>query len=958
MKTFKLLPLLFITSVLIISCGTTQPDITDDSEDMDVSISGAAAHWISGDRLIWDSETSASYYELRYSSDADIDVHQTEVTGGTAIELMPDAVLDTYQSDKFRHIADRPVFDVDANEETVKEALRGQLIAVAYNDDHQPVAATKVQPHGVIDDFYTYDGDLGLTYVDGQIELKIWAPTAQELAINIYMDDKSLVRTVEPEVERPETGVWTFFVDEEFDRHFYRLDMTLYHPENGEINEFEVTDPFSISLSTDSRYSQFVNIENDMDLKPAGWDDIRKELPAATDISLYEAHMRDFSIGDFTVPEEHRGTYMAFTHNGVHGRNLSDGMSHLIDLQTSGLTHLHLLPVNDIATIIEDEDQRVDLDDPFSKFCELTDHEKVQANCDRYGDTPIREIFEELAANDPLTKEIQAYMHSPDHPGLSDIDGFNWGYDPFHFDAPEGSYSTDPDGAQRILELREMVKALHEVGLNIVVDVVYNHTHAVGFHDKSVLDQVVPWYYHRLDTNTGEVETSTCCPNTAAEFNMKEKLIIDSVVFWAKQYKIDSFRFDLMGHHPRYVMENLQEELSKLTLEEDGVDGENIFIYGEGWNFGEVADDRIFIQATQFNMGGTGIGNFNDRIRDGIKGPFYAGNGRSAQGFANGLYLFPNEVNEASDEARHELLGMADRVRVGMTGNLSTYRYENRFGETVLGENEGIGYAIDPQESINYIDKHDNETLWDDAQAKLPFDFSMDDRVRVHMLKNAIINFGQGIPFYQLGTDMLRSKSMDRNSYQSGDWFNTVDFTMESHNWELGMPPAWDNRERWDDIEEIKREANVDVQQEHMELAHALFKEQLQIRYSSPLFRLATGDDVHERVAFHNTGADQIPGIIAKTISDGACVDEQIDPYLDGIVIIVNSDNQEQTFDLGISGLNLHNVHAESIDQTVRQSVEQNGVVTIPALTTAVFVNPTEDEKPGDFPCNPYNSEY
>jgi pullulanase/glycogen debranching enzyme len=135
---------------------------------------------------------------------------------------------------------------------------------------------------------------------------------------------------------------------------------------------------------------------------------------------------------------------------------------------------------------------------------------------------------------------------------------------------------------------------------------------------------VVPGYYQRLNPDTGQVETSTCCSNTAAEFAMMEKLIIDSVKLWAEQYKIDSFRFDLMGHHPKSTMINVQNALAELTTEEHGVHGDKIYLYGEGWNFGEVADDRIFTQATQFNMGGTGIGNFNDRSRDAIRGGFHS----------------------------------------------------------------------------------------------------------------------------------------------------------------------------------------------------------------------------------------------------------------------------------------------------------------------------------------------
>ncbi|TVQ10187.1 MAG: DUF3372 domain-containing protein, partial [Balneolaceae bacterium] len=682
----------------------------------------------------------------------------------------------------------------------------------------------------------------------------------------------------------------------------------------------------------------------------------------------------------------------------------------------------------------ENPENRVDLDDPYERICELIDHEALREDCKTYGSTPIREVFERLAADDPATSEIQKPYYAPGiSKGMAAFDGFNWGYDPFHFNAPEGSYSTNPDGVTRIIELREMVKALDEVGLKVVVDVVYNHTYASGLSPFSVLDKVVPGYYHRYDPDSGALETSTCCDNTAAENAMMEKLIIDSVILWAKYYKIDSFRFDLMGHHPRYVMENLLDALAGLTLDKDGVDGPNLYIYGEGWNFGEVADNRIFKQATQFNMGGTGIGNFNDRLRDGVRGGNFTGNGRF-QGFANGQYLFPNEdaggdagsdngnntsndtgSNTGNSQHLAHLLEQADRIRVGMAGNLSTYRYINRHGELVDGGNEMIGYTLLPQESVNYIDKHDNETLWDNTQTKLPLDMDMDARIRVHMLSNAFVTYGQGVPFYQMGSDILRSKSLDRNSYNSGDWFNAVDFTLETHNWGIGLPPGWDNLDRWDEIRGFLTNPNISVNRNHMELAHRLFLEQLQVRYSSPLFRLATADEIHKRVAFHNTGPGQAPGLIVMSISDGACAGEPLDDELDGILVIFNASDEPQRFDtgtsnssgnadtsgnvgttdnagaasitgtarttgtsttgtasttstavtegttgktgttgiFGITGMQLHPVLQAGADPVIRTAAFVDGVFTVPALSAAVFVKPAGGSQ-GEFPCNPH----
>lgn len=901
---------LFLLLLLAAACARPEP----------LSIQGASAHWISSTQLVWDAPETASRFELRYSLVADIEVSDDGVTGGERLDIQPGGVPVDSLTDRYRHIQSWPVFRVDLDESVIKDALKGQLVAIAYDDAGNAIQATRVQTAGVIDELFAYDGVLGPQYGPNGITLTLWAPTAQSVSLNVYDADKNLTSTVQPESTAPAPGVYRFTLPRSADRAFYTYTVSAYHPENGLINNIEVTDPYSVSLSTDSKHSQLVDLSNDRSLKPAGWDALKKSLPRATDITLYEAHMRDFSIFDESVPAEHRGTYLAFTHAN------STAMRHLKRLSDAGLSHLHLLPLNDIGSVIEDRSKRTDIQDESESGS-------------------LFEQFVRWADEDPTTERIQRPYSEPSRAnGLSGKDGFNWGYDPVHFNVPEGSYSTEPDGPTRIRELRQMVGALHGIGLNVVVDVVYNHTYETGLRTTSVLDKIVPGYYYRSNPTSGAVETSTCCFNTAAEHVMMEKLIIDSVILWAKQYKIDSFRFDLMGHHPKSVLVRLREELAKLTLERDGVDGKNIYIYGEGWNFGEVADNRIFEQATQFNMGGTGIGNFNDRMRDGIRGGNFTDRGRF-QGFTNGQFLFPNEeAGTDADAQKAALLEAADRIRVGLAGNLSTYIYQNRFGEIVNGRNEWIGYTLQPQETINYIDKHDNETFWDNTQTKLPNGFSMEDRVKVHLLSNAMINYGQGVPFFHMGTDILRSKSLDRNSYDSGDWFNRVDFTMETHNWGRGLPPVWDNSDRWDAMRGFLTNPNIQVTKKHMTDAHNGFLQQLRIRYLSPLFRLLDADDVHKRVAFHNTGPDQVPGLIVMSISDAACGGADLDPALDGILVVFNATLIDQVVMAPVTGLRVHPFSKGS------ESVDADGI-TVPALSAGVFVKPQRGAR-GEFVCN------
>ena len=187
---------------------------------------------------------------------------------------------------------------------------------------------------------------------------------------------------------------------------------------------------------------------------------------------------------------------------------------------------------------------------------------------------------------------------------------------------------------------------------------------------------------------------------------------------------------------------------------------------------------------------------------------------------------------------------------------------------------------------------------------------SVDDRVRVHLLSNALINYGQGVPFYQMGTDLLRSKSMDRNSYNSGDWFNKVDFSKQTNNWAKGLPLAQDNESRWSTMADLLNNGNIHVSPEHIMKAHQIFKQQLSVRYSSPLFRLDNADDITTRVGFHNTGSTQQSGIIAMTLSDGLCAGNDLDPNLDGITVLFNADDESVNYSIegltGVDGSVLH----------------------------------------------------
>ncbi|NND61236.1 MAG: pullulanase-type alpha-1,6-glucosidase, partial [Gammaproteobacteria bacterium] len=625
------------------------------------------------------------------------------------------------------------------------------------------------------------------------------------------------------------------------------------------------------------------------------------------------------------VPEAQRGKYGAFASSG------SDGTNHLAALAAAGLTHVHILPAFDIATINEDAAERVDIVDPIEDLCAVVS--AAQSYCDQFPGQSIADILDSYAGD---SSDQQALVEL-----LRGLDSFNWGYDPYHFDAPEGSYSSDPDGTARILEFRQMVMGLNDLGLRTIMDTVYNHTNASGhLSDKSVLDKVVPGYYHRLDSRTGNVLRESCCDDTAAEHAMMGKFIVDSSVHWARAYKVDGFRYDLMAFHPQSTMEAVGDALSALTIADDGVDGSTMYIYGEGWNFGEVGNDARFVQARQDNLAGTGIGSFNDRIRDAVRGggPFDSGPGHiDNQGFISGLYVDPNGNNAGSADELSSALSAADRIRVSMAGGLADFGFIDASDNLTTGGAIGAGYTADPQEIVNYISSHDNETLWDIAQYKHPFGTSTADRVRAHVVGNAILTLGQGVPFMHAGQEMLRSKSMDRNSFDSGDWFNFVDFTLMDNNFAVGLPPSGDNSASYIEIAQILGLAAASPSPTDMMDAFDRTAEFLQIRNSTELFRLREASDVINRVRYYNTGSEQVPGLIVQGI-DG-CVDANFTPEYGSVVTVINARPDDQVIDLfGNHSYMLHPVQQASADPALADAFHDASGFNVPARTVAVFV--------------------
>jgi len=870
------------------------------------------AHWVSEDTVVWDASVDpAATYELWYSPTGSLELTDDGgITGGDSIPLILDGTYPNDVDDRL-HLGGLPELAIGADDlASVPEILRGQAAVVGRDAGGTRIGATGLQIPGVLDDLYAYEGDLGVVWSGDTPTMNLWAPTAKSVTLHVFDDSDPATMSATYEMA-PNAGTWSYTGEPAWAGKYYLYEVEVYAPETMQVENNIVTDPYSLSLAMNSARTQIVDLD-DAALAPAGWDGTEKPaLAAPEDISLYELHVRDFSANDPSVPDELVGTYRAFTLEG------SNGMKHLGALADAGMTHLHLLPAFDIATINEDRAE-----------WQAPDHDV-------------------LATYPPDSEQQQAAVTATE-----DLDGFNWGYDPWHYTTPEGSYATNPDGSTRVVEYREMVQSINATGLRVVMDVVYNHTNASGQAEKSVLDRIVPGYYHRLNAD-GVVETSTCCANTATEHAMMEKLMVDSIVTWARDYKVDGFRFDLMGHHSKANMENVRAALDALTLEDDGVDGSAIYVYGEGWNFGEVADNARFEQATQLQMGETGIGTFNDRLRDAVRGggPFDEGLALLLnQGFSNGAWYDPNEaVVDAGipeQDQLDELLLSGDQIRVGLAGNLRDYQFVDRTGTTVTGADVDYngaptGYTEDPQEHIVYVSAHDNQTLFDINQYHNPMSTPMADRVRVQNLGVDFAMLSQGVPFLHAGVDLLRSKSLDRDSFNSGDWFNKLDFTYQDNNWAVGLPVASKNESNWTVMRPLLADPALDPEPDDIAAAASHLQEMLEVRESTPLFRLQTEGDVMDRVAFHNTGPDQVPGLIVMSISD--MVGDDLDPELEEVVALFNASDEPVTLPLAAAAgreFELHPVQQSSADSVVASASfdEASGAFTVPARTTAVFV--------------------
>lgn len=404
-----------------------------------------------------------------------------------------------------------------------------------------------------------------------------------------------------------------------------------------------------------------------------------------------------------------------------------------------------------------------------------------------------------------------------------DTPQFNWGYDPQNYNLPEGSYSTDPTkGEVRITEFKEMVQTLHENDIRVIMDVVYNHTGVTG---DSNFNLIVPNYYYRQNADGSYSNASGCGNETASERSMVSKFIVESVLYWVEEYHIDGFRFDLMGIHDIETMNLIREEINKIDP--------SIIIYGEGWTAGNSPLDESKRAVKKNTQQIDGIGAFSDDIRDGIKGGVF---NNEESGFVSGAS------------------GKEEWIKFGVVGSI-----QNRQIDYSLVPYSLAPWANEPYQSVNYAEAHDNLTLWD-RLATSNADSSEEDRIKMDKLAAAIVSTSQGINFYHLGQDFLRTKpvddtytAFDENSYKSSDFTNSI---------------KWDRKSEYIDV-------------------YNYYKGLVAFRNAHPALRMNLADTVNANLTFMEDLASNMVGF---TIANNANGDE-----LENIIVVYNANPEAKT---------------------------------------------------------------
>lgn len=525
---------------------------------------------------------------------------------------------------------------------------------------------------------FFYNGSLGVNYSKNSSEFKIWAPLASKVFLLLYGKEGKDLKHKEYEIIKMnsgQNGIFEVKINRDLNLQYYN-----YLIVNGDVIQ-EVVDPYAKSVSINGLRSQVVDLN---ETNPKGWSgDKRPDFISFQGSSIYEIHIRDFSIDSNSgVSIKNKGKFLGFSekNTNITGSNTKTCLEHLKEL---GITHVHLLPVYDFASIDESEENQ---------------------------------------------------------------NTYNWGYDPQNYNALEGSYSLDPfNGEVRIKEFKTMVKTLHDNGIRVILDVVYNHTFET---ENSNLNKTVPNYYYRQNEFGGFSNGSGCGNEIASERKMVRKFIVDSIKYWTTEFHIDGFRLDLMGLYDLDTINIIRDELDKIDT--------SIILYGEGWTGGDTVleyNNRA-IKNNINKFSNKQIAAFSDDIRDGIKGStFY----RCTKGFVSGSE------------------GFEETIKFGVVA--STYHKDIDINKVNYSN---YFWANEPYQTINYVSSHDNLTLFDKLNLSNKGE-SDSNIILMNKLAATIIFTSQGIPFIQGGEEILRTKcdingNIIENSYNASDYVNRIEW--------------------------------------------------------------------------------------------------------------------------------------------------------------------------------------
>ena len=558
-----------------------------------------------------------------------------------------------------------------------KRILTGVLVFIMITG----MSAASVSADGKITDFHLYaaqldkwaynGNDLGANYTPNSTTFKVWAPTADEVTLDLYdkgseAEGSKSIKTKDMTLDE-KTGVWSASISGDLSGKYYTYSVTYG-------DETKVTgDVYAKGCGVNGLRSMVVNPAA---VNPPNWEnDNHVYVAQQTNASVWEISVADFSSSETSgVSEANRGKFLAFTESGTTIDGIQGGTPTCVDyLKKLGVKYVQIMPMYDFGSVDESKD---------------------------------------------IMKQ------------------YNWGYDPVNYNCPEGSYSTNPyDGNTRIKECKQMIQALHNAGIGVVMDVVYNHTYSTD----SWFQYTVPNYYYRVNPDGSFSNGSGCSNDTASEHLMFRKYMVDSVTYWAKEYHIDGFRFDLMGLHDVTTMNAIREALDKLY--EDG-SGQKILMYGEAWNMDTFAAPNT-VMANQNNLKqlNARIGAFDDTLRDGIKGSTFGG----------GVGFVQNGSSRSS-------------IKTGFLGQ----------------SDSSTGWASAPTQCVSYASCHDNLALYDKLVDSVYNNGKYRDRdenlVAMNKLSAAIVMTSQGIPFFLGGEEFARSKDGDENSYASSREENMLDW--------------------------------------------------------------------------------------------------------------------------------------------------------------------------------------